>query len=144
MAIRAPFKQSEHDTIVRASAATYTNSLTNGYQVATNPDGEHNRFVGPATSPKYPDVVVWKPSALNSTSGTAHIIEEIETEDSVNREEAEQWREYASLGVEKFILVVPQSKAHEAYQLVMSMRIRVTEIWYYFYDNGVVKFSKYT
>src|SRR2546427_12966390 len=99
-------KQSEHDAVVSASARTYSGWANKGFKVSVNPNGQKNQFVGTSGSRLYPDVVVWEPHSSGSSSGKAHIIEEIETDDSVNEQEAAQWAEYGSLGISTFNLVV--------------------------------------
>jgi len=132
--------QSEHDQVVRASAETYGQLKQQGYQVAINPGSEKNQQVG---SGNYPDIVVWKPNPPpNHTSGTAVIIEEIETGDSVTLAEAAQWKTYGQLGVSKFILVVPADKAREALSIVQQEHVKVSEIWSYEILGGRVFFSK--
>lgn len=142
MATRPIAKQSEHDDVVRASSRTYSKLQAEGYQVAINPDGEKNRSVGPPGNPRYPDVIVWKPKEPGSSSGTAKIIEEIETSDSVNEEEAKQWEDYAGLGVETFSLIVPKEKCAEAAEIVRKKAIKVTDIWYYETKGAGYSFSK--
>ncbi len=134
--------QTEHDRIVAASARTYSKLVLDGFQVAINPGGEKNRWVGPEQSPRYPDVIVWKPTSPGSTSGTAHRIEEIETDDSVTLAEAAQWRDYGALGIH-FLLVVPRGRAADAARLVDTERVNVNEIWTYSFPNGQVQFAKY-
>lgn len=142
MAIRATLDRSEHDRIVSASAATYGNMVSKGYKVSINPGGEKNQFVGPEFNPRYPDVVVWMPDSFGSTKGKAAIIEEIETADSVTDSEAEQWKDYGSLGV-KFLLVVPKGYCEEALRLITKYAANVSEIWCYYYEYGSIKFGKY-
>jgi len=134
--------QSEHDRVTEASAGTYSQLTQQGYKVTTNPGNQQNRFVG---SPEhlFPDVIVWKPDQNDPNKGQAIIIEEIETSESVNQNEVEQWRKYAALGVSKFILIVPASYASEAHRLVQINNIRVTEIWYYTFQYQQVYFTKY-
>lgn len=141
MAIRF-FDRSEHDRIVRASATTYGDMVSKGYKVSINPGGEKNQFVGPEFNPCYPDVVVWIPDSFGSTKGKAAIIEEIETADSVNDLEAEQWKDYGSLGV-KFLLVVPNGYCQSALRLINKNGANVSELWYYFYERDNIKFAKY-
>jgi hypothetical protein len=134
--------QNLHDLVVEASAQTYWQMRQQGYSVSTNPDGITNQFIGTANDPKYPDVIVWKPNAPGSNTGTAVIIEEIETEDSVNGTEVRQWIEYANLNVNKFILVVPASKAAAALDLIRMHQVRVSEIWYFEVKDRIT-FTKY-
>jgi hypothetical protein len=142
MAIRSTLEGAEHDRIVSASAATYGDMVSKGYKVSINPGGEKNQFVGPEFNPRYPDVVVWMPDSFGSTKGRAAIIEEIETADSVTDSEAEQWKDYGSLGV-KFLLVVPKRYCEEALRLIVKYEATVSEVWYYYYEYDNIKFGKY-
>jgi hypothetical protein len=131
--------QDEHDKVVIESAKTYWKLAQEGYKVDVNPDGEQNRSVG---KDNYPDVIVWKPSNPGSDSGTATIIEEIETSDSVNDSEAEQWITYAGLGI-KFILVVPKGSVVSVNEIIKRKKIGITELWHYYYDiNKKIQFAK--
>lgn len=123
-----------HDAVVRASAETYVKSRAEGYEITINAGSSKNRFVGPASNPSYPDVIVWKPSYVGSTEGTAVLIEEIETKESVNYKEAEQWRQYSQLMV-KFLLIVPYGTEKLTKQIVDEYSIRVDEVWSYYFDN---------
>ena len=142
MAYRDPYNQSIHDNVVRASRNTYAELEKQGYKVSINPDGEQNQGVG-STQLLYPDVIVWLPSKEDSSRGTAVIIEEVETESSVNQNEVNQWQSYAKLGVGKFLLIVPNTKAQLALQLVQQYKIDVYEIWYYTLVGTNINFTKY-
>lgn len=141
MASRLYTSQLEHDSVVKASAATYSEWRGKGYEVNINPGGEKNRSVGTLLNPQYPDVVVWLPNSIGSTSGTAKIIEEIETADSVTETEANQWKDYGKLGA-KFLLVVPLGSENEALRLIKKNGINVSELWYYYKKDGQINFAK--
>lgn len=102
-------KQTEHDKVVTASAATWQNKP--GRVVHTNPGGDKNFSVN---GDNYPDVVV----VDNQNQLLA--VEEIETEESVNQNEAEQWEKYSGFGV-RLNLVVPESHVSEAQRLTSSI-----------------------
>jgi len=143
MAIRGVQEQSIHDQVVGASASTYTKMEESGYKVSSNPNGYQNQYVGPRTNPQYPDVVVWYPSEPGSTGGTAHTIEEIETEGSVNEEEASQWAAYAALNV-VFRLIVPTQSAPEARRILDNQRLTTVELWTWEKSiDGRINFRKY-
>ena len=143
MATRTILNQSEHDRVVRASATTYGEWERKGYKVGINPGREKNFFAGSDLNPCYPDVVVWMPDYLGSTRGKASIIEEIETANSITDSEAEQWKDYGSLGI-KFLLVVPKRYCTETSHLVSKYNVNVFEIWYYYFGyDGEIKFEKY-
>lgn len=143
MAYRSPGSQSEHDRVVAASARTYGKLEQQGCQVFTNPGPQKNCAVG-GTRALYPDVVVVKPETPGSSRGTAVVIEEVETADSVTETEAKQWQDFATLGVGTFRLIVPTASTREALALVQRFRIAVNEVWGYFFEGVEVKFQKYT
>lgn len=124
MAIRSSLLQSEHDLVVCASAETYPSTD----RVFTNPNGERNYSV----QGQYPDIVV-----LRSLGGYQEtIIEEIETEDSVNTIERErQWKGYACLGC-TFHLVVPRCMVAIARDLIEGIDVDLLQ-WYVIVDGQV-------
>lgn len=142
MASRDYSNQSEHDKIVYASSRTYSEMETKGYKVSVNPNGEKNFYVGGKSNPRYPDVLVWMPDQPGSNSGKVAAIEEIETADSVTKTESGQWKDYASLSM-TFRLIVPKGYAKDVAGIVDSEKINVSEIWYYYSENGNIKFDKY-
>lgn len=142
MAKRNSQKQSEHDAVIEASAGTYGQWQANGYVVSTNPDGERRLPVGSADNPRYPDIVVWMPKYRGSSNGTAEVIEEIETETSVTEQEADQWADYASLGVSQFNLVVPRSKKADALLIIQKKRILgISKVQGYYISQGRIYFD---
>ena len=139
---RRGHNQSEHDAVVLASARTYSGWTNKGFKVSVNPNGQKNQFVGKSESPLYPDVVVWEPHSSGSASGKAHIIEEIETEDSVTEQEAGQWADYGSLGVATFNLVVPARCRDDALEIIRRNKIRgITRVQAYYARNGRIEFE---
>lgn len=134
--------QGEHDAVVEASGRTYSSWSAKGYGIATNPGGSKNGFVGPPTNLRYPDVVLWRPVSPGANMGTVTVIEEIETEDSVTDTEADQWADYASLGVETFNLVVPVSKKAAALEIIRRRKIvGITRVQGYYVHQGHVSFE---
>jgi len=127
MAIRSRLSQSEHDMVVIASADTYPSTD----RVYTNPNGETNYSI----EGQYPDVVVLRATGASQET----IIEEIETEDSVNKTERDQqWRKYASFGC-TFHLVVPKSSVAIARVLIQGIDVDLLQ-WYVI-ENGQVYFG---
>lgn len=90
-----------HEKVVAESAASYQ-KITNAGNILTNKNGEKKHDV----QGEYPDVII-------KTKTDEMIIEKIETESTVNKENAEKWRKLAALGHE-FKLVVPLSKIEDA------------------------------
>ena len=79
------------------------------YDIHLNPGQEKNAGIGD----NYPDVVM----AIKGTRQVKFILE-VETSDSVTKEEAEgQWRKYANEIRATFYIVVPESVAFKAKQL---------------------------
>lgn len=143
MANRSLFQIFEHDSVIRASANTYGTLRAKGFEVTINPGSEKNRFVGGDDSPLYPDVIVWKPDYVGATKGIATVIEEIETSESVNYDEAvNQWKKFGALGI-KFLLIVPSGYEHRAKELINQSVSRVDELWTYQFDrvNNKINFS---
>ena len=134
--------QSEHDAVVLASARTYADWKNKGFVVSVNPDGQKNQSIGSDQKPRYPDVLVWRPNTPGASSGRAHIIEEIETDDSVTEEEAGQWADYGSLGVETFSLVVPVELRDDALEIIRRRGISgITRVQGYWVRNGRIEFQ---
>lgn len=142
MAQRNFYNQLTHDSVVRASRDTYSELANQGYMISINPAQEHNQYVGGANK-LYPDLIVWRPNANDRSTGTAIIIEEVETEDSVNEIEAQQWVAYGKLNISQFRLIVPTQKAADALRIVQQYNIKVTEIWHYSSVGGKIYFNKY-
>jgi len=141
MKIRGSQVQSEHDKVVRASAGTYHSKVAEGCRVSVNPDGEHNFYLGPENNPIYPDVVVWKPSSPGANGGNVEIIEEIETAESVNETEADQWAEYGARFGGTFFLIVPSGSERQALTIIRRRRIRVSQIYTYALSGQNVSFE---
>lgn len=102
-----------------------------GKYVVANPGQEKN----PNASVKrggtfvYPDLVV-RPSEVGEITD----LFEIETEDSIDSEEAEQWRIY-NAGVSRFYLVVPKRSIRKAGDLIMEKSLSIAGIG--FYDSSL-------
>jgi hypothetical protein len=125
MANRSLEKQSVHDSVVRASAETYSGKGT----VYTNPNGQMKYEI----HGHYPDIIVLKSDGSGGT-----IIEEIETEETVNEQERDnQWKPYASLGY-TFKLIVPKNKVQDAQELVKELN--VDQVQSYTIQNGRIYF----
>jgi hypothetical protein len=87
-------------------------------------------------------VLVWEPDSPGSSSGKARIIEEIETDDSVNDREAAQWSDYGSLGISTFNLVVPVNRKNDALEIIRRKGISgITKLQGYYIRNGRIEFE---
>ena len=128
MAKRNSPEQTEHDLVVKVSAASYTK---HGGTAIMNLGSEKNKDV----SGYYPDVVAQK------QDGTK-VIEEIETDTSVTQDECDtQWKLYSKLGY-LFVLIVPQEKVGLARRFARKSGVSLTLQGYviegnnvYFYDE---------
>jgi len=114
-------ESTEHDTIVNLAA-----SLVGGkYEVYTNPGGEKNRWIACKDRKHYPDIMLVPSGEKNST-----IIVEVETEETVTDDHAEeQWKPYSKLD-RIFYLLVPADLLDEAKRICRQKAI-------------VAKFGKY-
>ena len=106
MAQRTMEFSSLHDRVVR-EIKTVLNQRD--YDIHLNPGQEKNAGI----NDNYPDVIM----AIKGTKQVKFILE-IETSDSITKEEAEsQWRKYANEINATFYIVVPESSAFKAKQL---------------------------
>ncbi|MBI4037622.1 hypothetical protein HY382_01085 [Candidatus Curtissbacteria bacterium] len=94
-------EKSVRDKVITESAASYQ-KITTPENILTNKEGDKKHDI----QGEYPDVIV-------RTKTGEMIIEKIETESTIKKEKADQWRRLASLGHE-FKLVVPLSKIEDA------------------------------
>jgi hypothetical protein len=133
--------KSEHDVVVRASANTYSRRVAEGCKVSVNPGGEHNFYMGGKDNPRYPDVVVWRPRSPGADGGAVEIIEEIETAECVNDDEAEQWVDYGNMFSGTFFLIVPKGTERRALSIIQKKRARVSQIYTYTLSGESVSFE---
>ncbi len=76
----------------------------------------------------YPDIVV-----ENTQKNTVALIGEVETESSVNQDEASQWKEYSEAGT--LLLYVPKGTEHTAKSLISKNQIDVYGLRTFHYQN---------
>ncbi|XOU94877.1 MAG: hypothetical protein ACNFW9_02300 [Candidatus Kerfeldbacteria bacterium] len=135
------YSQNEHDQVIFASLKTYEKYWKKGYIVSINPGNKLCHDVGGG---HFPDLVVWKPNGnIDGTFNTNNtiIIEEVETNETINDVKAKQWEYYAKTGA-TFFLIVPRDCYEKTIKIVQGKGINVTMIQYYFFDaKGNVKFS---
>ncbi len=125
-----------HSMVVGQSANTYRNSqvvVNNGLLVDTNSPTRKTRYVGGQNNPLYPDIIVWKPNYPGSSSGTAVIVEEIETRKTVYNK-ADFWKKLGDIGVIKFFLVIPEGTETEVLNIIKQNGIRVDQLQTYTYN----------
>ncbi|MCF8257565.1 MAG: hypothetical protein K9J06_08435 [Flavobacteriales bacterium] len=97
MAIRL-FTQNEHDSVIQAA---YNNLDKVNHRVYINPNQQKNTSINGF----YPDIII-----TPASDNTVKFVIEVETSESVNNIEAQQWRTYADLGGTFYLLVPFASK----------------------------------
>lgn len=143
MGDRPDDEQAKHDAVVEASARRWGDLGDRNLIVSTNPGDEEDQLAGPAWSPRYPDVVIWQPEEPGADHGTPIILEEVETESTVDAAEVDQWRDYAELYAYRFNLIVPKGLGERARALVDEHGILVTEIITYAHQEGRLRFETF-
>jgi hypothetical protein len=93
MANRNPQGQNEHDSVILAA---YNNLDKINHKVYTNPNQQKNTSI----NGQYPDIII---TPINDN--TVKFVIEVETADSVNNMEVDQWRNYSKLGGSFYLLV---------------------------------------
>ncbi len=94
-------EQKIHDRVLEDSAKSYL-KVTTIDNIFTNPSGAPNHPI----DGKYPDVIIKLPSG-------EIILEEVETDSTLNKESLKKWQDLDSLGYE-LRLLVPLSKVEYA------------------------------
>ena len=113
-----------------------------GLQVTPNPLIPNKRFVGREGNKIFPDIVVWRPNNLTQSSGTAVLVEQIETPSSLNiLDNIENWRRIDNLRNVDFTLVVPHENLDPVRNLLSQYNITPDKLQTYEYDprsNGFI------
>ncbi len=119
MAQRANETASLHDRVVRE----IKNSLNQqDFDIYINPGSEKNAGI----AGNYPDVIM-----TGKGEKTAKFILEVETLDSITKDEAEvQWKKYATEIKATFYLVVPEVSINKATQLCQQVGINTRFVTY--------------
>ncbi len=99
MAVRNYQNQNEHDNVIRNA---YDNLDKINHSVYINPNQQKNTNI----NGNYPDIII----TLKGNNNVKFIIE-VETADSVNSSEVQQWRTYSQLGGIFYLLVPASSKS---------------------------------
>jgi hypothetical protein len=120
MAKRPPQAQSQHDSVIATRARLWKGD-SRCSQSWTNSDDEQNGGYELNGKKLYPDIIV----KLADEKGTRYGLEEVETADSVNANEVQQWRDYAALGKAFFNLLVPADEITEAKKLAKGLAVSV-------------------
>lgn len=98
MANRHYHIQNEHDNVIQAA---FDNLDKKNHTVYTNPNQQKNTSI----NGKYPDLII---TPINDN--TVKFTIEVETADSVNNSEVNQWRTYSQLGGTFYLLIPFASK----------------------------------
>jgi len=123
---RTKEKLTLHDKIIEIAASANANN----FEVRTNPNGEKNWFIRDGAEQYYPDLVLLPNGATQST-----IIIEVETDESVEEDHAEeQWVPYSRLG-RKFYLLVPSTCTARAKAICRRLGI-AAYFGQYWWDNS--------
>lgn len=129
------YTQNEHDQVIYASLKYYEYYWKKGYIVSINPGNKQCHDIGHGL---FPDIIVWTP---NEKNGISHIIEEIETKESINYRKSEDWKKFSNCG-ESFYLVVPKDCYEKTLKILKTRGIGVTMLQYYYFTvKGEIHFS---
>jgi hypothetical protein len=142
MAPRKAANQAEHDRVVEAWARTLARRYSSDIQISTNPGNQKGDRVGPDNDPRYPDVLVWRAESSAGRDGTAELVVEVETADSIDEHEIAEWSAYAKLPA-LFFLVVPTGMEEETIRLLKKRAVRVSQLWSYQLVGEEVIFRQY-
>lgn len=105
MAFRIPQNAALHDRVIQAAASRLDSG---NYDIYTNPGSQKNNAIGD----NYPDIILTKKGDL-----TVQFIIEVETSDSINVTEAQQWKKYATEIKASFYILVPFHAKQQAVTL---------------------------
>ena len=119
-----------HDRVVREIKNVLNQR---DFDVIINPGQEKNANI----AGNYPDVIM----AIKGTKQVKFILE-VETSDSITKEEAEgQWKKYADEIRATFYIVVPESGAYKAKQLCQQAGVNARFATYDVTDTGKISFK---
>lgn len=123
--MRPPDEQSIHDQVLEDSAKSYL-KITQPENIKINPANSKNFDI----EGKYPDIIVKLPTG-------EIILEEIETESTVNEQAQEKWRGLSNLGHELRV-IVPLSKLDLAKELASRLTIPIN-VQAFAINNGSIQ-----
>lgn len=130
MAQRTIDTTSLHDRVVREIKNVLNQ---HDFDIYLNPGQEKNAGIGD----NYPDVIM----TTKETSQVQFILE-VETSDSVTKEEAEgQWKKYANEINATFYIVVPESVASKAKQVCQQAGVNARFATYNVAPTGQISFK---
>lgn len=116
--------QTIHDSVIQTA---YNNLDKVKHDVYINPGNIKNTQV----SGLYPDIIITKKDEKN-----VKFIIEVETQDSINQNEVQQWTEYSNIGGQ-FYLLVPKNMKDTAELLCRQNNIKA-RIGTYYKDNSQI------
>jgi len=90
MARRNASSQAEHDRVIEAWAQVVVRRFAGHVQVSTNPGSHRRAQVGSAHDSRFPDVLIGSSDRANGRDGTAELVPEVETSDSLQEDEVAQ------------------------------------------------------
>ena len=131
----------QHDKVVRASASSYNPEQLRGLglQITLNLSNQKVRFLGEATNPVYPDVVIWRPDFPGSNTGQAVIVELIEN-DNFTHGGLSTWIRLANTIGVRFNLIVPIARLENARTIINSNRIPNVRLQTWKYDTNLGRY----
>lgn len=124
-------EQVHHDRIVKLLRRRLYNYPTDqhpNYMSYQNHPMKTKAIRSPAGHDSFPDIIVFWPRNDRVVQ-----VAEVETESTVNEEEAKEWREFSQLGAD-FVLYVPSGCGAAAKK--MCADFKVTELYEYWQDSG--------
>jgi len=120
-------EKKEHDEIITSVESILTKQ---GHLVRTNPSTFKKNSVRRGTELFYPDLYVYEKKSSNDKDVVTRLYE-VETEQTVNDEEAnDQWKNFAE-GTSDFYLVIPKVSVDKAKSLVKKYGIIVKDYYKY-------------
>jgi len=117
--MRKKEEEEPHDKAVAEIAKEdfpFPNKNHPNWKTYINPNKEQNKGVRKNQESAYPDIVV-----VETEKNVAEMIGEVETSSTVNKDHAEQWKEFSSLST--FFLYIPKNYTSEARRILNSMKI---------------------
>lgn len=138
-----PLSSIFYNMAIRASASTYSQELlrSQGLHIAINTANQKVRHIGDASSPVYPEIIVWRPDYQGATTGQPVVVEAVETRDTIPAS-IEKWRRLANLGI-RFNLVIPADQLNRVRTILREQNIptRNLRLQTYTIQNGQYIFT---
>ena len=91
---------------------------------------------------RFPDVLLWRAETADGRDGTAELVAEVETSDTLNEDEVAEWAAYGKFPA-PFHLAVPAGSEERAIRLLKKRAVRVSQLWSYEIVGGEVIFGQY-